>query len=166
VTGAAKLLAASIAIGWIGLAPASAGSWKYQESRSGNSNLIYSENGKATFLFGCGRAVGLHVKYPGEAKQEGNATIAISTAKARMSFDGKFEAPFDGSGAVNFVQWDLGFSRQDPELYGERWNQIKTQLLDMLDSRKPLTISAGAGSYRLPPVDVKNWRSQFDDCGQ
>jgi hypothetical protein len=51
MTGAAKFLAASIAIGWIGLAPASAGSWKYQESRSGNANLIYSENGKATFLF-------------------------------------------------------------------------------------------------------------------
>jgi hypothetical protein len=83
-----------------------------------------------------------------------------------MSFDGKFEAPFEGSGAVNFVQWDLGFSRQDPELYGERWNQIKTQLLDMLGSRKPLTISSGADSYRLPPNDVKNWRSPFDDCGQ
>src|SRR5450755_513942 len=141
MTRAAKLLAASIAIGWIGLAPASAGSWKYQESKTGNSNLIYSENGKATFLFGCGRAVGLHVKFPGEAKQEGRATIAISTAKARMSFDGKFEAPFEGSGAVNFVQWDLGFSRQDPELYGERWNQIKSQLLDLLDSGKPLAIS-------------------------
>ncbi len=166
MTGAATLLAASIAIGWIGLAPASAGSWKYQESKTGNSNLIYSENGKATFLFGCGRAVGLHVKYPGEAKKEGSATIAISTAKARMSFDGKFEAPFEGSGALNFVQWDLGFSRQDPELYGERWNQIKTQLLDILGSRKPLTISAGADSYRLPPIDVKNWRSEFDDCGQ
>jgi hypothetical protein len=166
MTRAAKFLATSIAIGWIGLSPASAGSWKYKESKSGNPGLTYSENGKATFLFGCGRAVGLHVKYPGEAKKEGNATIAISTAKTSMSFDGKFEAPFEDSGAVNFVQWDLGFSRQDPEIYGERWNQIKSQLLDMLDSGKPLTISAGSDSYRLPPNHVKNWRSLFDDCGQ
>ena len=36
MTTAAKILATSIAIGWIGLAPAAAGSWAYKESKSGN----------------------------------------------------------------------------------------------------------------------------------
>ncbi len=32
----------------------------------------------------------------------------------------------------NFVQWDLGYSRQDPELFGKRWDRHLSRLLDLI----------------------------------
>ena len=160
-----KTFAASIAICAIGLAPASAaGLWKFEPDSRDNPILTYSEGASATFMIGCGRAFGLHVVYPGTAKKEGKARITISNGKTSMSFDGEFEEPFEDS-HTNFVQWDLGFRRQDPELYGKRWKAVRNRLLDLLGSSAPLTISAGSKSYKLPPNDAGDWRPAFDACG-
>jgi hypothetical protein len=163
--GNLKRFAISIAICCTGLVPASAaGVWKYQPDSRDNPILTYSENRKATLLLGCGRAFGFHVVYPGVAKKSGKARVTISSGRASMTFDGEFEAPFPGS-HTNFVQWDLGFRRQDPALYGKRWKVIERRLLDLLGSRAPLTISAGTNSYRLPPNNARHWRPLFDACG-
>jgi hypothetical protein len=67
----------------------------------------------------------------------------------------------DPPGATHFAQWDLGFRRQDPALYGPRWRKLEERLLDLLDSGRALTISAEKGSYTLPAIDVPDWKQRF-----
>lgn len=160
------LLAGLVAAGWIGLwsNAALAGAWKYGEDFRGNSELQYLEDGKTIFYIGCGRAFGLHVHYPGKARKSGPATITVAAGKASMVFEGEF-GETDATMATEFLQWDLGYRRQDPELFGKRWKAKLSRLLDLLESGKPLTVSAGKDSYRLPPNDAKDWRKPFDGCG-
>jgi hypothetical protein len=154
---------AALLIGAIA-APAMAGSWKHEKDAQGHDMLTYREDGKATFLLGCGHAFALHVKYPGEAKKEGDATIAIASGKKSMAFKGSFEEPAEDF-VTTFLQFDLGYRRQDPELYGKKWEALRDRMLDLLDSGKPLTISAGKDSYSLPPIDANGWRKPIGECG-
>ena len=81
-----------------------------------------------------------------------------------MKLQGEFqEAETDD--ATTFVQWDLGFSRQNPELFGRRWKQLYHRLLDLIGSGHPLIISSNKGSYRLPPPDVTGWKTGLAECG-
>lgn len=141
-----------------------AGSWKLESDSRELPALRYSEDGKVVFLLGCGRAFGLHAKYPGKANKSGKASITISNARSSMALLGEFEEP-DGDDQTTFVQWDLGFSRQDPELFGKRWERIRSRLLDLIERADPLIISHGRNDYRLPRVDAANWRTALEKCG-
>jgi hypothetical protein len=143
---------------------AAAGSWTLEFDSRKLPSLSYLEDGKTAFLLGCGRAFGLHAKYPGTAKRSGKVTVTISNARGRMKLHGEFEEP-DAADQTTFVQWDLGFSRQDPRLYGKRWGQIQSRLLDLLEHADPLIISQGPSSYRLPRIDAANWRIAIEKCG-
>jgi hypothetical protein len=160
-----KLSAGFAGLVWMALAtPSLAGAWKFEVDSRSAPLLTYAENGKTKFFLGCGRALGLHVKYPGPAKKDGKASITIVSAGASMVLDGQFEVPPGDDTATDFQQWDLGYSRQDPEVYGTRWKVLFAQLLDLLGSGQPLTVSAGTDSYQLPAIDAANWRAEFDDC--
>jgi hypothetical protein len=82
-----------------------------------------------------------------------------------MTFKGEIEARHedDPAGATHFVQWDLGFRRQDPDLYGAKWKRFEARFLDLLDSGQPLTISAESRSYVLPAVNVPDWKKRFKE---
>jgi hypothetical protein len=56
-----------------------------------------------------------------------------------------------------FNQADLGH----PELNGDKWGALENRVFDLLDSGRPLTISAEGKSYVLPPVNVPRWRARF-----
>jgi hypothetical protein len=56
-----------------------------------------------------------------------------------------------------FNQPDLGH----PELDGDKWGALENRFFDLLDSGRPLTISAEGKSYVLPPVNVPRWRARF-----
>ena len=145
--------------------PALAGTWTFGREARGNPELKYVEDGKAIFYIGCGRAFGLHVKYPGTpGAEEDPATITLTSGKSSMSFEGEFEAPFEDM-ATTFLQWDLGFDRKKPELFGKKWEAVRDRLLDILDSGNPLVVSTGRDSYRLPANDARKWRKAFDHCG-
>jgi hypothetical protein len=144
--------------------PALAGSWAYDIDRQDHSSLTYSEDGKVTFFLGCGHAFALHVKYPGAAKKDGDATIVIASGRARMTLKGEFEEP-DEDLATTFQQFDLGFRRQDPDLYRKKWERLRDRLLDLIDSGRSLRISAGKDSYTLPPAEAKGWRKALGKCG-
>ena len=121
-------LASLFAAGWLALAtPAGAGDWKHQVVANNGDELSYRDNGKLVFYLGCGRGFALHVKYPGPAKKQGEAAIAISTAKGRMTFNGEFEDPetFEGT---DFRQTYLGYLKSDPRVFGKQWNAIKSRL--------------------------------------
>jgi hypothetical protein len=156
--GLATLLAGVI------VAPAQAGSWKYERDKQDHAILTYSENDKVTFFLGCGHTFALHVKYPGQAKTEGDASIVIATARQSMTLKGDFEELSDDL-ATTFAQYDLGYVRQDPALYGRKWEKLRDRLLDLMDSGRKLTISAGKDSYTLPPIDAKGWRKALGECG-
>ncbi len=141
-----------------------AGSWKLEFDSRELPSVSYSEDGKIVFLIGCGRAFGLHAKYPGTPRPSGKASISIGSARSRMKLIGEFEEA-DGDDRTTFVQWDLGFSRRDPGLFGKRWDRIQSRLLSVIERADPLVISAARSEYRLPRVDAPNWRSAIEKCG-
>ena len=153
---------------WLGLgmAFASAGAWKFEITERGHPELKYSRNDKKVFYVGCGHAFGLHAVYPGGPRREGaKATIVIANAKTRMTFAGNIESPHedDPPNTTHFVQWDLGFRRQDPALYGKKWKRLEHRFLDLLDSSQRLTISAAGRSYVLPAVNIPKWKKRFEE---
>jgi hypothetical protein len=171
-TLATMLLTALIVLGCPGLAPAAdAGSWKYQVVPNDGHVLTYSEDDKVIFYLGCGRSFVLQVKYPGKAKKEGEARIAISNAKTKMTFDGEFvppvkvEVPVPMNYATQFRQTYLGYAKQDPRVYGKNWLSLRARFYAFLGSGEPLTISAGKDSYQLPAIDAADWRKPFERCG-
>lgn len=153
-----------IAIGAICCWPAAAadGGWKFEIDERGHPDLTYSENGAEVFSVACGRAFGLHANYPGARDGKNVAVITIASSKYKMAFKGEIDTggPDDKRPAY-FTQWDLGYRRQDPRLFGKAWHAHKNRLLNLIDSGRPLTISAENKSYVLPPVDAPNWKAQF-----
>ena len=87
------LLAGFIAILSPALSPA--GTWKHEHVSNNGNVLTYTEDSKVIFYMGCGRGFALATKYPGKAKEEGDAEIAISTSKGRMTFKGELEVPIE-----------------------------------------------------------------------
>jgi hypothetical protein len=144
--------------------PALAGPWKFDPDDHGHALLTYSEDSKVTFMLGCGHAFVLRVKYPGKAAKNGGASIVIASSNANMTLKGDFEEPSDEF-ATTFTQADLGYRRQDPGLYEKTWEKLRDRLLDLLDSGKPLAISAGKDSYSLPPIAAPGWRKALGECG-
>jgi hypothetical protein len=170
--GALRRLAALAAIGWIGVAPASAaGAWQYQVIPNDGHVLTYADDGKVTFYLGCGRGFALHAKYPGAAAKEGKARITISNGKDEMALDGDFEEPVAVKDpvpmnfATEFRQSYLGYAKQDDRVYGKKWLALRARLYALIGSGEPLTVTAGKDSYQLPPVDAPNWRKPFATCG-
>ena len=161
-----RLRAAGLAIFIAGtmVASALAGSWKYELDERSHSILTYSENNKVTFFLACGHVFALHVKYPGEAKTDGDASIVVTSGRQSMTLKGFFEEPPEDL-ATTFGQYDLGYARQDPALYGKTWEKLRDRLLDLLDSGRKLTISAGKDSYTLPSIEAKGWRKALGECG-
>jgi len=164
--GYRKTLGLVAVIVWLGLPAvfAADGTWKFRLEERGHPELTYTENGKTVFYVGCGRAFGLHAVYPGAAKKVGDkATLTIANAKTRMQFDGEIDESGDNDppNTKHFRQWDLGYERQDPELFGKKWKRLESRLFDLLDSRQPLTISAEDRSYVLPAVNAPDWKARF-----
>jgi hypothetical protein len=117
---------------------------------------------KTVFRFGCGTHYELDLVYPGEApKQEHTeATITIGNGKTQMDFAG-----FTYAAPENFppdTSWFNQASLGHPELTGDKWGALENQLLDLLSSGQPLTISAEGKSYVLPPTRASQWRKPFE----
>ncbi|AWL93147.1 hypothetical protein CIT37_13790 [Bradyrhizobium ottawaense] len=142
-----------------------AGSWKLEFDNRDLPSLSYRDQGKVTFMLGCGRALGLHARYPGEAGRAGKATITIGNGRKSIKLAGEFEEISADDDATNFVQWDLGYSRPDPELFGKRWKRAQARLLGLMERASPLTISSRTTSYQLPRIDAAGWRAAIERCG-
>jgi hypothetical protein len=139
------------------------GAWKFERDPRDHPMLTYAEGGKTVFFIGCGRAFGLHAKYPATPQKTGDATITLANSKSKMTLTGEFQEPGMDS-VTTFLQWDLGYRRQNPDLYGPAWNRQKTALLDLL-SAGPITLSAEGRSYEIPGASLPDWRQAFDECG-
>jgi hypothetical protein len=158
------LLAAMSCLG-VSFALAANGSWKFGTEDRGHPELSYSDNNGMIFLVGCGHAFAIHAVYPGAPKKVGEkAAITIANATNRMNFTGEIESG-EGlsypSGTTGFVQWDLGYARQNPDLYEKKWKQLESRLFDLLDAGQKITVSAQGYSYVLPPINVRKWKSRF-----
>lgn len=141
------------------------GAWKYTTEDRGQPELSYSESDKTIFFVGCGRAFGIHAVYPGSRKEDGTeAVIKLTNSRATMELKGEIDSGYgdDPPNTTHFVQWDLGFRRQDPDLYMKKWQRMKGRLFDLLDAGKPLTVSAEGRSYSLPAINVPGWRARFE----
>ncbi len=144
--------------------PGRAGSWKFEKDERAHPILTYSNEGKVEFRLGCGRALSLEMKYPGKAAASGKASVMISNGRDRMRLNGEFKEP-DANDATTFSQLDLGYSRQNPELFGRRWKKTYRRLLDLIGSEKVIVFSSNNSSYRLPPPDFSDWKQPLATCG-
>ncbi|NVN87002.1 MAG: hypothetical protein HXX15_13055 [Rhodopseudomonas sp.] len=138
------------------------GAWKFVVDDREHPILTYSVGDRDVFFVGCGHAFAINANYPGAQDRKGAASITISSAQSSMTLKGEIEEPEAGeTGPARFAQQDLGYRRQDPELYEKAWHKLEDKLFNLLDSGKPLTISAEGKSYVLPPVDAPNWKARF-----
>ena len=140
------------------------GSWNFQIDEQDQPALSYLDsNDKTVFLVGCGARFALRAVYPGAPKRAGErATITIANAKIHMDFAGQIDSGYNAPpNTTPFAQSDLGYSRQDPALYGKKWHELEARFFDLLDSGQPLTVSAEGRNYILPPVNVLRWRLRF-----
>ena len=146
------------------------GSWKFEIDRRDNPMLAYYDTrGRTIFRIYCGTHFETDAVYPGAAPKEDDtpASITIANGKTQMDFAG-FTYLLDGPGSEGwppnttmFNQADLGYARDDPELYQDKWHALENRVFDFLDSGRPLTISAEGKSYALPPVNAPRWRARF-----
>jgi hypothetical protein len=158
------ILAVVSCLGWSG-AVAADGAWKFQVDERGHPELSFLDNnGKTVFMVGCGHAFAVHAVYPGAPKKDGDkAIITIASAKRQMDFAGEIDSGFEDGppDTTHFVQWDLGYRRQDPNLYEKKWHQLESRVFDLLESGQPLTISAEGRNYVLPAINASRWRQRF-----
>ena len=102
--------------------------------------------------------------YPAAPKQsDTKVSITIANGKTQMDFVGTADAgtEYDPPHTTIFDQPDLGYAREDPELYEDKWPALEVRVFDLLDSGQPLTISAEGKSYMLPPINARPWRACF-----
>jgi hypothetical protein len=146
---------------------APAGHWTYHEEKNDGHILAYVEEGKTVFELACGRGFALLIKYPGSARTEGKTRLTLVAGKTKMNLAGEYvpNDPTNENSATNFYQRYLGYDKNDERVYGEKWQQLESRLLDVLDSRSGFTVAAGEASYDLPGVDIDKWRRPFDLCG-
>jgi hypothetical protein len=170
-----RLLAILITASHFGLSAAAAagdtsrdtwkGAWKFEIDRQDQPWLgFYDSKGKTVFRIGCGAHFDMRVVYPGAPKPDDTkASITIANSKTQMDFAGVIDAgsEYDPPHTTMFDQPDLGYAREDPELYEDKWHALENRVFDLLDSGQPLTISAEGKSYMLPPVNVPRWRARF-----
>lgn len=163
--GPAALAAAGVAACVTASPAASAGGhWTYHEESNDGHILAFVEDGKTVFELACGRGFSLLAKHPAQAKTDGRTRIVLVSGKTRISLDGEYVPPAENS-AANFYQPYLGYDKNDPRVYGKRWQELESRLLDVLESQSGFTIAAGEANYHLPGVDIDKWRRPFDLCG-
>ena len=119
------------------------GSWKFEIDRRDNPMLAYYDTrGRTIFRIYCGTHFETDAVYPGAApKEDTTGAITIANGKTQMDFPGLFYTP-DPPNITSFNQPDLGYVRDDPELYKDKWHALENRVFDFLDSGQPLTISA------------------------
>jgi hypothetical protein len=141
------------------------GAWSFDTRNQDHPDLMFRADGRMVFQVFCAHACGLRATYPGPPKRdEEKATITIGNGKATMTINGAMEtprAPQDASGATLFGQYNLGYDRDDPDMFEKKWRDEEHRLLDFLDSGRPLTISAEGRSFVLPPVKAPGWKARF-----
>jgi hypothetical protein len=175
MTTHARLLAILVAVLGVGLSAAVAatgtsndtwkGAWKFEIDRQDQPSLnYYDSRGKTVFRIGCGAHFDMRAVYPGAAKQDDTkASITIANGKTQMDFAGVVDTgtEYDPPHTTMFDQPDLGYAREDPELYEDKWHALENRVFDLLDSGRPLTISAEGKGYVLPPVNAPRWRARL-----
>ena len=163
-----KLLRALIVMSCLGApaAFAAGGAWTFEIDKQDQPSLNYQDTkGKTVFRVGCGGHFNMWMVYPGVAKKDGEkATITIANKKTSMDFAGAIDSGYDDAppNATIFEQPDLGYARDDPELYQAKWHALEKQFFDLLDSGEPLTISAEGHDYVLPAIKIPRWRQRFN----
>jgi hypothetical protein len=179
VIATAAALLAGIIVPCFPPAFAAGGAWTFAIDRQDQPNLIYSENGNDAFFLGCGIQPALYANYPGATDHTGDASITISNGADSLVLKGMIVTPptnviLDKDNLAvttpktgddipaQFAQWNYGFSRGDTSEQSEKASDaIEASLFKILDSKKPLTISAEGKSYVLPPVNAPNWKARF-----
>ena len=159
-------LAAAVAAGVLAISTAAqaAGRWTYREDRNDGHILSYLDDGKKVFELYCGRGFGLLIKHPSSTKTDGKARLTLAAGKTRIELNGEFVPSYENS-VTNFQQAYLGYGKNDPRVYGKRWQEAESRLLDLIGSEGGFIVSAGATNYLVPAIDIDKWRRPFELCG-
>src|SRR5215470_7186385 len=137
------------------------GSWKFELYRDSPMLSYYDTSHRTIFRIYCGTHFETDAVYPAAApKEDTTGSITIANGKTQMDLAGyiiphaEVDMPTD---LPFFNQGDLG----QPELDEDKWRALENRFFDLLDSGRPLTISAEGKSYMLPPVNAPRWRARW-----
>jgi hypothetical protein len=160
----AHLAAAFTAIVLATCTQAQAGRWTYHEERNDGHILAYLEDEKVVFELACGRGFVILARHPAKASTDGKTRITLGSGFGRITLAGEF-VPTRDTTVTNFHQAYLGHGKNDPAVYGKRWQEAEARLLDLIESKDGFTVSANDASYHLPAIDIERWRRPFELCG-
>jgi hypothetical protein len=136
--------------------------WRFGHDARDHPEITFIQSGKTVFYLGCGRAVGFHVMYPGQAGPGGPVTFDVFNSKKKLTYRGELRKGFDdGDESTPYVtSWNLGLDQGMPGL-----NKKLDDLFALITSPGPFTIAAGKGSYQLPPLEIPKIKASFlKDC--
>lgn len=132
------------------------GTWKFEEVSSSDDahrHIVFLQGNKELFAVGCSKYVGFTALYPGHSRRAGKVPMTIATPKATMRLHGEL-----ASDAAKVSRVTVLLDEVSP--------RPANQLLWMIDSGLPLTVSAGNGRYVLPgaklPDLIPRWNTACD----
>jgi hypothetical protein len=106
------------------------GSWKFEIDRQDQPWLgYYDTRGKTVLRIGCGAHFDMRAVYPAAPKRDDTkASITIANGEMQMDFAGVIDAgtEYDPPHTTIFDQPDLGYARDDPELYEDKWHALES----------------------------------------
>jgi hypothetical protein len=108
------------------------GAWKFEIDRQDQPSLnYYDTRGKTVFRIGWGAHFDMGAVYPGAPKKDDDkVSITIANGKTQMDFAGFADAgsEYDPPHTTSFDQPDLGYARDDPELYEAKWHALEKRV--------------------------------------
>ena len=140
------------------------GSWKFEIDRQDQPALSYYDtSGRRIFGIACGVHFEMNAVYPGAAPKEGQPPARSRSPTVRR----RWTSPATSSTTPKSKCRPIcRFSTRrssalHPELNKDKWGALENRVFDLLDSGRPLTISAEGKSYVLPAVKVPRRRARF-----
>jgi hypothetical protein len=97
---------------------------------------------------GCDRGFSLAAKYPGKANKRRRRGNCDPDLQRPQDVQGQFEVPIEVQQpvpmnlATTFRQIYLGYLQPRSRVLTKEWNAKKARILNMLDAKGPITISA------------------------
>jgi hypothetical protein len=145
-----SISAAAACILFLVPAVGASGSWTFREE--GNEKIVFSQGGQEIFQVGCSKYFGFSAIYPDQSRKGHHARIELSNSKTKLNFVGRlYRDPDDASKTLINVLLDV----KSPEPVH--------QLVSMIGSGLPITVSAGKSTYVISGSNLANLESRFDE---
>jgi hypothetical protein len=125
-----------------------AGSWTFREQ--GNEKIVFSKGDQQIFELGCSKYFGFTAIYPDQSRKGHKGRIRLSNSKTTLNFLGRLYRDPDEKNKI-FVNVLLDVTSAKPV----------DQVVSMIASGQPITVSSGKSRDVLPGSNLSNLKARF-----